>query len=91
MEGYLAGHFGGLAHALVHVVVGRGVHGAVCVGAAVRILSRVAATAAALVGVGAGAVSLAGVGAGAVAVERGDARARGSAGANKAGHAGSRH
>lgn len=71
----LAGHFGGLGHGLVHVAVGRAVHGAVRVGAAALVLGRVAAAAAALVGVRAGAVSLAGVGPGAVALEGGDAGA----------------
>jgi len=48
---HLAGHFGGLGHGLVHVAVGRAVHGAVCVGAATLVLDRVAAAAAALVSV----------------------------------------
>lgn len=88
--GYLAGHFGGLGHGLVHVAVGCAVHG-VCVGATSLVLGRVAAAAAALVGVRAGAVSLAGVGAGAVAFEGGDAGAGGCAGADQAGHAGRGH
>lgn len=90
-EVHLARHFGGLGRGLVHVAVGRAVHGTSCVGAAALVVGRVAAAAAALVGVRAGAVPLAGVGTRAVAVEGGDAGAGGGAGANQAGHAGRRH
>ena len=90
-EVHLTRHFGGLGHGLVHVAVGRAVHGTTCVGAAALVVSRVAAAAAALVGVRAGAVPLAGVGTRAVAVEGGDAGAGGGAGADQAGHAGRGH